>query len=398
MKDCIRRAVTKKIRATGCFSICLLLFMLASSFYGPLCAENTTAEDMKLGPFRCGQVWDENPAKKHFGPLLQKTRIKIEDKDNFQFNRYGITVTAEKNTEGKDIADQFKYRDISFFVVDGKIRLISMTGTETPTARGIKIGDSYEKVKKFYPVSQELDTKVQEWTADRSDPAFHLYFSYNQGGWHDRHYLFFDKSTKTVNGIGYSRSRQPEYEYTVKPIDKSDFQIGKFTCQNRWDAKLARKYFGKPVKTSMFKIDAHQPVRFYENGHLRNVEQGVHDTVPAQYHYFQKAAFVLVDSHIRSIYIYNSDMRKIKNLKLLTPRKIGIGDTFEKLKRTYPVTTRMADEFDSHLKDHSASNVYIYFYSIENGKRRQLTFFIDKQSLKITGIALTVSDLSPTER
>ena len=94
-------------------------------------------EDMQIGPFKCGGKFDKELAKEYLGEIVHDLSL---GEDWLKTERY-----------------QFK-NGSSITVQDNKVSVIHILAPDKiATARGLTIGDSFDKLKQLYGEPSQID-------------------------------------------------------------------------------------------------------------------------------------------------------------------------------------------------------------------------------------------------
>ncbi len=193
----------------------------------------------------------------------------------------------------------------------------------------------------------------------------------------------------------------------AKPLDPAkDYAIGPFKPGDAWNLQLAEKYFGKPLDAWKTKLRLDLVHFDKNNGIIAEPVDAEPGTVGVDYIKFKSASFVVINNKIRLI--TNTDK------KLQTVRGIGVGDSLEKMRKIYPVSSssvvmdeayadtaltgkKMTGKFDDFLPDllagKNSPEFYICFRNQSGGQDRKLFVFVDKKTGTVSGLALNSLDL-----
>lgn len=110
-----------------------------------------TSSDCRFGPLALGDKWDAAAARRAFGEMRSENPVQLSD-DGGKF---------VKSASGTIPGYELKFRDITFLIVYGEIKRISLTDAGAETARGLRIGDPVSKAELLYPIEDPItDSKV----------------------------------------------------------------------------------------------------------------------------------------------------------------------------------------------------------------------------------------------
>ena len=156
-------------------------------------------KDFDLGPLKLGAVWDLQLAEKHLGKLLSENKVNVSP-TSLEFNKDGVVVkTAE--TKNNRPASNFKFKDATFLVIDGKIILISTTGTKMRNSKGLRVGDKYEKLLNTYAISEKTREHLETYMKDPSPEPSFVSMKAENDNQRKKLNFFIDKKTRTICGI-----------------------------------------------------------------------------------------------------------------------------------------------------------------------------------------------------
>ncbi len=176
------------------------------------------AKDYAIGPFKPGDAWNLQLAEKYFGKLVAtgKTRVDLSD---IVMGKNGLAAEPVDVDPAIVDVECMDFKEASFIVSGGKIVLISTTAADVETVRGIRVGDSLEKLKNVYPANSGivLDTGffstafigapiTDLHNIDGESPEFCVCFKAQDGTLERKIFIFVDKKTRTVAGLAFHSS------------------------------------------------------------------------------------------------------------------------------------------------------------------------------------------------
>ncbi len=353
------------------------------------------AKDYAIGPFKPGDAWNLPLAEKYFGKLVSETGVSIEP-NSIMLNKDGIDANTPKTNNART-AQNFRFNGASFLVLDGKVRLITMTSAKLPTPRDFKVGDSYDKLLEIYPINEETKKILDGHLRNLDGEDCFVYFSSDTGSQRKYLTMFIDKRSRNVCGLALSivdlspnaAASSPADKPTpvAKPLDPAkDYAIGPFKAGDAWNRQLAEKYFGKLISEKGVSIEPNDIL--YNKDGIDAGTPKTNNVRTAQNFCFKDASFLVLDGKVR--------LFSTTSAKLQTPRGFKVGDSYDKLLEIYPINEETKKKLDGYLLEKDRESCFMYFSFDTDSQRTFLTIFIDSRSRSICGLVLSMVDLAPT--
>ncbi len=208
-------------------------------------------KDYVIGPFKPGDHWNRQLAEKYFGEPVEVSKLSLSSPDWLDVAKDRVFPAPDEKGEFRLSADSIKFKGALFVVFDGKILVLTVTGSNIETSRGLRVGDSLEKLKKLYPVDKNIDKDVSNYI------TYEERYSSKFPGRSDRFFIFVDGKTKEVSGLAFHSVGLPETvihstgtkpvttEDAVRPasvtLTAEDFRIGPFKVGEKYDNSVFNK-------------------------------------------------------------------------------------------------------------------------------------------------------------
>ncbi len=254
-------------------SLCMIILFVTLFYTGAFAKCKLDKEDFKLGPFQVGDTWNLPLAEKHLGPLDEEggsaTDFFLLGEDG---NADFIYLIGEKSVS------QFIFQSDDIRVMDNRIRQIFTTNPQMETSRKIRVGDSYEQLKKAYKLAPDLVKALDSHIGNKAT-SDQMYRGENQflkvssgdaemvllGMYMDinaqRYQLsiLIERQSGEIHSLGIMLAdiRSDEdinnviLNYQAETIADEDLQIGPFKIGGKWDEaayQKAVKLFGQEIK------------------------------------------------------------------------------------------------------------------------------------------------------
>lgn len=200
----------------------------------PAAAMAASGGGFSFGPFRCGENWNSELARRHLGSCLRTSNLKMDyprraDMRSMQFDDTRITV------------------------IENKIYFIVTESRNLATERGLRVGDHRKRAEMLYGKSQGLPGEDALFYTKKDGGAFEsLYLTVNE---EDRiSMMSFSRALQPIKASGKKAAASaplPELEKAVPrpPLDSADYQMWPLRLGDVFNREITEHYLGPLKKT-----------------------------------------------------------------------------------------------------------------------------------------------------